>query len=126
MAQATKTDVLLVDFFDSTRSTTTEILSLSGLTVTEADDGEIAYELLAEKRFGVLLLDLDLPKRSGLELLESLEDPPPVVIYSSYRIEPDDREHLRCKVVGNFVKPVDPTVLIETVTDVLRHGRLAA
>ncbi len=126
MADKATTDVLLVDFFDSARSTTCEILSLSGLSVIEADDGEIAYERLTERRFGLLLLDLDLPKRNGLELLESLHDSPPVVLYTAYRIEPREREHLRDKIVGYLVKPVDPTVLIERVTDVLKDGRLAA
>lgn len=126
MADAATTDVLLVDFYDSARTTTREILALSGLKVFEADDGEIAFELLTQRRFGVVLLDLDLPIRSGLELLESIDDPPPAVIYTAWRIEPRNWEHLRHKIVGYLVKPVDPIVLIERVTHVLRHGRLAA
>lgn len=126
MADQATTDVLLVDFFDSARRTTCEILSLSGFSVVEADDGEIAYELLRERRFGLLLLDLDLPKRNGLELLESLHHPPPAVIYTACHIEPGDREGLRQKIVGYLVKPVVPTLLIEKVTDVLKDRRLAA
>lgn len=126
MADQPTIDVLLVDFFDSARSSTCEILSLSGFSVVEADDGEIAHELLRERRFGLLLLDVDLPKRNGLELLESVPDAPPVVLYTACPIEPHERERLRDKIVSYLVKPVEPTVLIERVTDVLKDRRQAA
>lgn len=120
------TDVLLVDFFDAARSSTTEVLAGFGLTVVEADDGEIALELLTRMRFGVVLLDPDLPKLSGVELIESLDDLPPVIMLSRPPTEPDDEEQLEGKVVAYLSKPVHPSVLIRNVNAVLKGGRLAA
>jgi DNA-binding response OmpR family regulator len=120
MTDGATTDVLVVDFDDAVRTSTAAILRSEGLTVAEADDGDIAFDLLGQRHFGVVLLELDLPKRSGIELLDALDDPPPVVIVSAYEIEPDDCERIRHKVVGYFRKPVAPRVLIDTVAALLR------
>jgi DNA-binding response OmpR family regulator len=80
MAEGEGADVLLVDFSDSVRKTSADILRTFGFTVEEADDGEIAYELLTQKVYRMVVLELDLPKRTAVEVLESLEFPPPLVI----------------------------------------------
>jgi len=115
------TDVLLADFSDPVRTSTAEILRLEGLTVTEADDGEIVLELLREHKFRLVLLELDLPKRNGIEILEAISDPPPVVIISSYRMKPRDYERfMPDKVMAHFTKPVKPRELLDTVLALLR------
>ena len=83
------TDVLVVDFSDSFRVTTAGMLRTFGFKVEEADEGEIALELLNQRRFGMVLLELDPPKRSGL--LDSLNQLPPVVVVAARSIEPDEK-----------------------------------
>lgn len=116
------TDVLLVDFFDPTRSTTAEILRFSGFTVVETDDADIASECLVEQRFGLMLLDLDLPKWNGIELLQSPVLLPPVVILSALSIGPDECEGVCDKVLAYLQKPVEPRALIKLVRSVCSKG----
>lgn len=111
-------DVLLVDFSDAVRSTTTEILRVSGYSVAEADDYDTALELLEEKCFRLLLLDPDLPRRSGIELLHSVERLPPVVIISAQPIEPEDLRRIDQKVTACFRKPIEPSKLVFIVSSI--------
>ena len=107
MAYEEITDVLLVDFEDSITSTFADTLRMFGFTVEETDDGEIAFEPLSQRRFGMLLLELDLTKRTGIELL------------APYRVRRVGAgEH---KAVGRLRKPTSPELLIETVRTVCKE-----
>jgi DNA-binding response OmpR family regulator len=124
------TDVLMVDSSDPIRTTTAEILRLEGFTVAGADDGEIALRFLTQRRFRAVLLELDPSKGSDIEILEAMDDLPPVVILFGATIDLDDFERLKHKLVGYPQKPVRPRVLIDTVTALLpgraRHRLVSA
>ncbi len=77
------------------------------------------WNFLVSGAFKAVLLELDLPKRNGVEILDALEDPPPVVIVSGYTMDPEDYERFGGKVVGHLRKPVEPRLLIDTVTAVV-------
>jgi DNA-binding NtrC family response regulator len=49
-------------------------LSLEGFDVTTASDGVNALELLTKSNFDVVLLDVRMPRMSGIEVLEALHD----------------------------------------------------
>ena len=63
-------------------------LERAGYSVVTAEDGEAALRLAGELVFDVILLDLLLPKISGIDVLTTLKSDPataeiPVVIVSS-------------------------------------------
>jgi CheY-like chemotaxis protein len=55
------------------------------MRVTEAEDGEAALEELNQKPFDVCVLDVRMPKRDGMSVVENLapEPPPPVIMMAS-------------------------------------------
>ncbi|HEX8619088.1 MAG TPA: response regulator, partial [Thermoanaerobaculia bacterium] len=76
--------------------------------IGEAGDGEAARELIAAKRPDLVLLDIQMPGLTGLELLGSLpEDSAPSVVfltaYDEYAVEAFD-----AAAVDYVLKPVDP------------------
>lgn len=79
--------VLIADNDGAVSSLLTEVLVRSGLAVTHAFDGEVARVRARLPGLRVLVCDLDMPRASGLEVLESLRDlphPPATVVISGY------------------------------------------
>lgn len=89
--------------------------------IGEADGYASLRALIRQQRPDVLLLDVDLPGRSGLEILVSLqEDSPPIgtVMVSMY---PEDQYALRCLkagAMGYLNKGGDPADLLTAVRTV--------
>jgi DNA-binding LytR/AlgR family response regulator len=44
-----------------------------------------AFRLLKEEKFDLIFLDIEMPLLTGLDLLGTLKDPPPVIITTAYR-----------------------------------------
>ncbi|MDO8349433.1 MAG: response regulator [Planctomycetota bacterium] len=79
--------VLLADNDRAVSALLTEVLARVGLTVQPVFDGESARLRAREHGVAVLVCDLDMPRLSGLEVIESLADlanPPLVVVVSGY------------------------------------------
>ncbi|HLN41994.1 MAG TPA: response regulator [Acidimicrobiales bacterium] len=117
-------DVLVVDDDAGLRSTWTEILRGSGYTVAVAEDGEVALRFLDERSVGVVLLDLRMPRRDGLSVLEALVAPQVVVLVSAYSLDEATRARVDAKVVTYLEKPVPPERLLGTVATALGRFRV--
>lgn len=121
-ARSLQADVLVVDDEADVRRSICEVLQVSGFTVVEAEDGAVAFGLLRENRYGMVLLDIRMPKLDGVTLLEALEELPPVVVHSAFSLSADERQRLGVKVVQFLHKPVSPQLLLSAVQGVLRSG----
>jgi two-component system chemotaxis response regulator CheY len=108
-------DVLVVDDDADVRWTVAEILRSAGFTVAEAEDGEIALDLLGTGRYRMILLDMRMPRRDGVSLIEAIGDVPPVIVHSAYALGAADRERLGTSVVDVLHKPVSPQKLLRAV-----------
>ncbi len=115
-------DVLVVDDDADVRWTVAEVLRSAGFSVAEAEDGEIALGLLNTHRYRMVLLDLRMPHRDGVSLIEAVEDVPPVVVHSAYSLDAAERQRLGDKVVDYLHKPVSPQKLLRAVIAVLGAG----
>jgi DNA-binding response OmpR family regulator len=62
--------LLIVDDEKAMRVSLSEIFSLRGAQVTAASDGREAVELLNQRDFDLMLLDLKMPGMSGIQVLE--------------------------------------------------------
>lgn len=67
-----KKTVLLVEDDPEIRSLYAHALTSAGLAVYQADDGEIALATALEKRPDCLLLDVLVPKMTGIEVLKKI------------------------------------------------------
>jgi DNA-binding response OmpR family regulator len=121
-ARTRSADVLVVDDEEDVRQSICEILRASGFSVVEAEDGAAALGLLRENRYGMVLLDIRMPKLDGVSLIEALGELPPVVVHSAFTLSGEERERLGMKVVEYLHKPVSPQHLLGAVQGVLRTG----
>lgn len=119
--------ILLADDDGGVRSTAAEILRMAGYDVIEAEDGLVALELLETNQVTVLVLDVLMPRRDGIAVLEALDAPPVTVIASAFSVDPEVRDRLGDKVFTYLKKPVPPAQLLEVVEAAVTHaGRRGA
>lgn len=108
-------DVLVVDDEEPVRTSVAEILRSAGYSVVEAADGQDALDLLESGSVTVLLLDIRMPRRTGIEVLQALDSPPNVILMSAYRFEGEDKRSVGHKVFSHLMKPVAPRQLLDEV-----------
>jgi DNA-binding response OmpR family regulator len=104
-------------------------LKLQGYRTEVAGDGESARSLIATDAPDLVLLDISLPKQSGLWVLERLreaEDHVPVIVLSARQDEFDKVAALQLGADDYVTKPFALAELLARVAAVLRRARLGA
>ncbi len=113
--------VLVVDDEPSIRMIARIMLERAGYEVEEAADAREAWNalLLASKPFTAMLLDITLPGRSGLDLLQDIHEAKPElrVILTSGKDEDDYPNH---GANAYLAKPFTRDQLVAVVQDVTR------
>lgn len=66
--------ILYVDDEETLRSLVKDQLQLEGFTVETADDGDTAVAMLPKNNFDVILLDVRMPRMSGIEVLKHIRN----------------------------------------------------
>jgi DNA-binding response OmpR family regulator len=103
-------------------------LKLQGYRTAVAGDGEAAVSLIEVERPDLVLLDISLPKRSGIWVLETLRDGGnnvPVIVLSARQDEFDKVAALRLGADDYVTKPFALAELLARVAAVLRRSQLS-
>ena len=121
--------LLIVEDDELLRDGLSAQLSLLGHLVTTAADGEAAQQLLEANRFDGVVLDLGLPKVSGMEVLRWLRKRLPAlpVLILTARDDVDDRvQGLNAGADDYLTKPFDMAELQARLGALLRRAALPA
>jgi two-component system, cell cycle response regulator len=107
------------------RAVLAEQLTSRGYRVVEADDGEQAVAVFRRERPDVVLLDVEMPRLDGHEVLASLKHDPeladvPVVFVTSRVTTEDVVEGLRLGAHDYLRKPFEPSELLARVNAAVR------
>ncbi|HEU4431182.1 MAG TPA: response regulator [Myxococcota bacterium] len=116
--------ILIVEDDGASRRLLEQLLTSGGYKVASARDGEDALRRLARGRFDLILLDVWMPRMSGLELLERLRKRKPRL--RVIMVTADDTSttllHSMKRHATEFVrKPIDPDALLDLVRGVLER-----
>jgi len=66
--------ILVVDDEERARESLTVLLKGQWEDITEAEDGEVAIELIQQRQFKIIILDLNMPKKSGDQVLAFIKE----------------------------------------------------
>lgn len=117
--------VLTVEDDHAIRRGIVDALSFAGYRVLEAANGRDGLEMAVQRTYDLLLLDLVLPGRSGLEILQAVraaQPTLPVIILTARGDENDRVEGLRLGADDYVVKPFSVRELLARVAAVLRRS----
>jgi DNA-binding response OmpR family regulator len=119
-----KLRILTVEDDAAIRRGIVDALRFAGYEPLEAGDGDAGLEMALKREYDLLLLDLVLPKRDGLEILREvrrLRPTLPVIILTARGDETDRVEGLRGGADDYVVKPFSVKELLARVEAVLRR-----
>lgn len=117
-------NILVVEDNDSLRKGIAEAFQRSAHRVTEAADAETAIQLIAEEFFGVVVTDMSLPGKTGLEVLKAAKTTNPlttVIVMTAYGTVENAVEAMRLGADDYLQKPFQIEELELKVSKSLDH-----
>ncbi len=124
-------DILLVEDSLVNQKLATLLLKKHGHGVTLANNGREALAQLAEKRFDVVLMDVEMPEMDGLEATavtrakeRQTGEHVPIIAMTAHALK-GDRERFLAAGMDEYVsKPIRAAILFQTIQQVLqRHAK---
>ncbi|MCL1078816.1 DNA-binding response regulator [Parashewanella spongiae] len=120
--------ILLAEDQAMVRGALSALLSLCGqYQVTEAKDGEQALQLLKNDSFDLLLSDIEMPGRTGIELAQWVAENQPkikVVIVTTFSRAGYIKRAIECGVGGFLLKDAPSEELVAAINSVLNGRRV--
>jgi len=123
-----KFKILVVDDEKIVRESTKEWLKEEGFSVTTADSGQKALEIMAELPFNMMLTDIKMPGMDGVELLGKAKEKNSdlcVIMMTAYAAVDSAVDAMKQGALDYLTKPFDPDVLIAMVTKVYHEFEVA-
>ncbi len=115
-----KCSVLIVDDEAIVRESIKDWLQDIGYEATTAESGEEALEMMKKQDFAVVILDIRLPGKTGLEVLKEIKGVKPgikSIIITAYPSEESASEARKLGVIDYLIKPIIPENLDSLICD---------
>jgi two-component system response regulator PilR (NtrC family) len=119
--------VLIIDDEEIIREALEALLTAEGFAVTSAETAAAGLEALADGQFDAVLLDLMLPDRNGLEVLEDIrrtDDQLPVVMITAYGTIESAVAATKQGAFHYFPKPFKNDQVLVVIRNAVEHRRL--
>jgi len=99
--------------------------------VDEAEDGEQVLEMLRQKQYALLLCDIQMPRKTGWDVLEGMQAEKkllktPVVIITADDGQDSEVKALNLGASDVIVKPIVPEVLVSRARNIIGRQEAAA
>jgi two-component system, cell cycle response regulator DivK len=112
--------VLYVEDNEYNRKIVRRLLSRTDYRLREAIDGEAALGMVREERPDLILMDVQLPKMSGLDVTRALRADPattdiPIIVVTSFALSGDDQRAMAAGASAYIAKPYSPRELLALI-----------
>ena len=112
--------VLYVEDNEFNRKIVRQLLSVTGYRLLEATDGEQGVAMALESRPDLVLMDIQLPRLSGLEATRRIRHDPrtahvPIIVVTSFALSGDDQKAIEAGASAYLAKPYSPREMLELI-----------
>jgi len=112
--------VLYVEDNEYNRKIVRQLLSRTSYRLLEAADGEAAMALVRQDRPDLVLMDVQLPRMSGLDVTRAMRAEPatadiPIIVVTSFALSGDDQRAMAAGASGYLAKPYSPRDLLALI-----------
>ena len=120
--------ILLVDDSKTELHFLSELLTKRGFSVKTAEDGEDAMRRLGEDKPDLILMDIQLPEISGLEVTKWLKEDDqlrkiPVVAVTAFAMKGDEERIREGGCEAYISKPISVSMFLATVRQFIGEAR---
>jgi len=124
----TEKNALVCDDDRIMQNVVSHLLARKGFSVEVADDGEKGLAAIEEHSPSLLILDMDMPRMTGLELLEKLRGKsgaaPYIIFLSAHEDALTQAQALKLGAGEVLVKPFNPAELLRKIDKLLEQGKI--
>jgi two-component system cell cycle response regulator DivK len=119
--------ILHVEDNELNRKIVRDLLRRTSYRLIEAPDGEAAVMVAREEHPDLILMDVQLPKISGIEATRRLRAEPataaiPIIAITSFALSGDEQRARDAGALAYLAKPYSPFRLLEMIRHVLPEG----
>jgi len=112
--------ILYVEDNEFNRKIVRQLLAATTYRLVEAVDGEQGMALALAAPPDLILMDIQLPKLSGLDATRQLRGDPrtaaiPIIVVTSFALSGDDRQALEAGASAYLAKPYSPRQMLELI-----------
>jgi two-component system cell cycle response regulator DivK len=116
--------ILYVEDNELNRKIVRDLLKRTGYALIEAQDGEAGIAAALEKRPDLILMDIQLPKISGIEATrrlraEAATASTPIVALTSFALSGDEQKAKEAGATAYLAKPYSPKELLGLIRSIL-------
>ncbi len=116
--------ILIADDENRIRKLVNDFLSREGYEIIEANDGKEALDIFYEKNPDLVILDVMMPKFTGLEVCKEIRESSsvPIIILTAKDTESDELSGFSSGADEYISKPFSPKILVARVNALLRRS----
>jgi two-component system, cell cycle response regulator DivK len=116
--------ILYVEDNELNRRIVRDLLKRTSYRLLEAPDGETSLDIVRRERPDLILMDIQLPRLSGIEVTRTLRSEPitantPIIAITSFALSGDEQRAKEAGATAYMTKPYSPRDLLALIRSLL-------